>query len=70
MKIAKLAVFCGAAASWTGYPSGRTRSFFQVLPATGLTISRLAVGLENESQARKGSTQIVQNLWAVAMTSQ
>ena len=27
MKIAKLAVFCGAAASWTGYPSGRTRRF-------------------------------------------
>lgn len=25
MKITKLAVFCGAAASWTGYPAGRTR---------------------------------------------
>lgn len=33
MKMQKSAVFRGAAASWTGYPAGRTRSFFHVLPA-------------------------------------
>jgi hypothetical protein len=43
MKIAKLAVFCGAAASWTGYPSGRTRRFraWQDDPfLTGLAFNR------------------------------
>jgi len=47
MKIAKPAVFCGAAASWTGDPSGRTRSLFPALtliPAQQSAISWPAVG--------------------------
>ena len=38
MKMQKSAVFRGAAASWTGYPSGRTRSLFPALPCPALTL--------------------------------
>ena len=44
MKIAKLAVFCGAAASWTRYPTGRTRGSERSPLIRGLALLDLSDG--------------------------
>ncbi|WP_220094777.1 hypothetical protein, partial [Pantoea dispersa] len=53
-----------------GTPPGGPAHFFTSCRPQWLTIKRLVVGLENESQVRMGFTQIVQNLQVVAMISQ
>jgi|GEM_PF-2903927 len=54
MKISKLAVFCGAAASWTGYPSGRTRSFFRPSTATVIDYHHAGCRFRKRNSGLKG----------------